>query len=50
VAEGPGWATTGDLTVEAIRDNWDAINAQEPYTVPKNPGEQMGPLIQHLGS
>ncbi|GAA4127301.1 SDR family oxidoreductase [Actinomadura keratinilytica] len=50
VAEGPGWGTKEALSVEAIRDNWEAINAQEPYIVPKNPGEQMAPLIQHLGS
>ncbi|GAA3980764.1 SDR family oxidoreductase [Actinomadura viridis] len=50
VAEGPGWGKKGDLSVEDIRDNWEAINAAEPHTVPANVGEQMGPLIQHLGS
>ncbi|RFU37275.1 SDR family NAD(P)-dependent oxidoreductase [Actinomadura logoneensis] len=50
VAEGPGWGTTDELTVESVRDNWAAINAAEPHTVPRNVGEQMGPLIQQLGS
>ncbi|MFC5752047.1 SDR family oxidoreductase [Actinomadura rugatobispora] len=50
VAEGAGWGTNDALSVEAIRDNWEAINAAEPYTVYKNVGEQMGPLIQQLSS
>ncbi|MCP2340052.1 SDR family oxidoreductase [Actinomadura rupiterrae] len=50
VAEGPGWGTKDALSVEAVRDNWAAINAAEPHTVPKNVGEQMGPLIQQLTS
>ncbi|MFC4536061.1 SDR family oxidoreductase [Sphaerisporangium dianthi] len=39
VAEGPGWRTD-DLTVEAIRDNWEAILAEEPYLRPTTLGEQ----------
>jgi len=30
VAEGPGWRTD-DITPEAIRDNWEAIIAEQPY-------------------
>lgn len=50
VAEGPGWGASGEMTVESVRDNWAAINAAEPHIVPRNVGEQMGPLIQHLQS
>ncbi|MEW2358822.1 SDR family oxidoreductase [Spirillospora sp. NPDC029432] len=50
VAEGPGYGQKETLTVEAIRDNWAAINATEPLTVPADMGAQMGPLIQQLGS
>ncbi|MFC4905958.1 SDR family oxidoreductase [Actinomadura gamaensis] len=50
VAEGPGWGTKDELSVEAVRDNWAAINATEPHIVPRNVGEQMGPLIQQLTS
>ncbi|XVQ12924.1 SDR family oxidoreductase [Spirillospora sp. CA-255316] len=50
VAEGPGWGTNEGLSAEAVRDNWEAINATEPYTVFKNVGEQMGPLIKQLSS
>lgn len=38
VAEGPGWRTD-DLTIEAIRDNWEAIMAEQPY-LPTTLGEQ----------
>jgi NAD(P)-dependent dehydrogenase (short-subunit alcohol dehydrogenase family) len=50
VAEGPGYGQNATLSVEDIRDNWAAINATEPYIVPANVGEQMGPLIQQLSS
>ncbi|MFG1999020.1 SDR family oxidoreductase [Spirillospora sp. NPDC048911] len=50
VAEGPGYGQKETLTVEAVRDNWAAINADSPLTVFKNVGEQMGPLIQQLTS
>ncbi|MEV5568827.1 SDR family oxidoreductase [Spirillospora sp. NPDC052269] len=50
VAEGAGWGTSDAMTVESVRDNWAAINAAEPFTVPRNVGEQMGPLIQQLSS
>ena len=39
VAEGPGWRTD-DLSIEAIRDNWDAILAEQPYVQPTTLGEQ----------
>jgi NAD(P)-dependent dehydrogenase (short-subunit alcohol dehydrogenase family) len=39
VAEGPGWRAD-DLTIEAIRDNWDAIVAEEPHMQPTTLGEQ----------
>ncbi|MEU8267154.1 SDR family NAD(P)-dependent oxidoreductase [Sphaerisporangium sp. NPDC049002] len=39
VAEGPGWRSD-DLTIEAIRDNWDAILTEEPYVRPTTLGEQ----------
>ncbi|GAA3004292.1 SDR family oxidoreductase [Streptosporangium longisporum] len=39
VAEGPGWRKE-DHTVEDIRDNWDAILAEQPYLTPTTLGEQ----------
>jgi hypothetical protein len=39
VAEGPGWRSD-DLTIEAIRDNWDAILTEQPYLQPTTLGEQ----------
>ena len=50
VAEGPGYGQKETLSVEAVRDNWAAINASEPLAVFQNPMEQMGPLIQQLTS
>ncbi|WP_067832141.1 SDR family oxidoreductase [Actinomadura kijaniata] len=50
VAEGPGYGQKETLTVEAVRDNWAAVSADEPLTVFRNVGEQMGPLIQQLTS
>ncbi|WP_242901220.1 SDR family oxidoreductase [Actinomadura terrae] len=48
VAEGPGYVQAGTLSAEDVRDNWAAINAAEPITVPRNMGEQMAPLIQQV--
>ncbi|ACY99205.1 MULTISPECIES: SDR family oxidoreductase [Thermomonospora] len=48
VAEGPGWAKKDGLTVEDVAANWEQINAQEPFIVPRNVGEQMAPLMQVL--
>ncbi|GAA3838930.1 SDR family oxidoreductase [Sphaerisporangium flaviroseum] len=39
VAEGPGWRTD-DLSMESIRDNWDAILTEQPYLQPTTLGEQ----------
>ncbi|GIH24778.1 short-chain dehydrogenase [Acrocarpospora phusangensis] len=39
VAEGPGWRTD-DLTMESIRDNWDAIMTEQPYLQPTTLGKQ----------
>ncbi|MER6831681.1 SDR family oxidoreductase [Streptosporangium sp. NPDC000563] len=39
VAEGPGWRQD-DHTVEDIRDNWQAILAEQPYLTPTTLGEQ----------
>jgi len=39
VAEGPGWRQD-DHTVEDIRDNWEAILAEQPYLTPTTLGEQ----------
>ncbi|MBE3015465.1 SDR family oxidoreductase [Microbispora sp. NEAU-D428] len=46
VAEGPGWRTD-DLTVEAIRDNWEAVMAEQPY-LPTKLGEQAGASLQAM--
>jgi NAD(P)-dependent dehydrogenase (short-subunit alcohol dehydrogenase family) len=39
VAEGPGWRQDGH-TVEDIRDNWEAILAEQPYLTPTTLGQQ----------
>ncbi|WP_326825421.1 SDR family oxidoreductase [Streptosporangium sp. NBC_01639] len=39
VAEGPGWRQD-DHTVEDIRDNWEAIMAEQPYLTPTTLGQQ----------
>lgn len=39
VAEGPGWRQD-DHTVEDIRDNWQAILAEQPYLTPTTIGQQ----------
>ncbi|MFD8530215.1 SDR family oxidoreductase [Streptosporangium canum] len=39
VAEGPGWRQD-DHTVEDIRDNWQAIMAEQPYLTPIALGQQ----------
>ncbi|TDD39277.1 SDR family oxidoreductase [Actinomadura sp. KC06] len=50
VTEGPGYGQRETLSVEDVRDNWAAISADAPMAVHKNAMEQMGPLIQQLGS
>ncbi|MBB2914016.1 NAD(P)-dependent dehydrogenase (short-subunit alcohol dehydrogenase family) [Streptosporangium becharense] len=39
VAEGPGWKKD-DHTVEDIRDNWEAVMAEQPYLTPTTLGLQ----------
>ncbi|TQS22751.1 SDR family oxidoreductase [Microbispora sp. KK1-11] len=46
VAEGPGWRTD-DLTIEAIRDNWEAVMAEQPY-LPTKLGEQASASLQKM--
>ncbi|MEV7808371.1 SDR family oxidoreductase [Microbispora sp. NPDC088329] len=46
VAEGPGWKTD-DLTAEAIRDNWEAVMAEQPYLSTKL-GEQATASLQAM--
>ncbi|TNY38486.1 SDR family oxidoreductase [Thermomonospora catenispora] len=48
VAEGPGWMSKDGFTVEDVAANWEQINAQDPYTLPRNVGDQMAPLIAGL--
>ncbi len=38
---------TDDLTVEAIRDNWEAVMAEEPH-LPTRLGEQAGASLQAM--
>ncbi|GAA2094171.1 SDR family oxidoreductase [Actinomadura alba] len=48
VAEGPGFAKKDGLTIEDVRDNWQQINAETPYIVPKNIGEQTSATFEAL--
>ncbi|MBB5627712.1 SDR family oxidoreductase [Sphaerisporangium krabiense] len=47
VAEGPGWRAD-DPSAEAIRDNWDAILAEQPYLQPTTLGEQWGASLKEM--
>ncbi|MEU6737991.1 SDR family oxidoreductase [Streptosporangium sandarakinum] len=47
VAEGPGWRQE-DHTVEDIRDNWQAIMAEQPYLTPTTLGEQAGASLRAM--
>ncbi|HEY9524700.1 MAG TPA: SDR family oxidoreductase [Thermopolyspora sp.] len=47
VAEGPGWRSD-DLTPEDIRDNWQAIIAEQPYVQPTTIGEQAKASMQKM--
>ncbi|GAA1277383.1 serine/threonine protein kinase [Planotetraspora silvatica] len=47
VAEGPGWRTD-DLTIEAIRDNWDAVMTEEPHLQPTTLGRQATASMQAM--
>ncbi|MEV5706255.1 SDR family oxidoreductase [Actinoallomurus sp. NPDC052274] len=48
VAEVAGFTKKDGLSVEDVRDNWQQVNAAEPYLVPKNIGEQTTALFQAL--
>ncbi|GAA3140641.1 SDR family oxidoreductase [Planomonospora alba] len=47
VAEGPGWKQE-DHTVEDIRDNWEAIMAEQPYLTPTTLGQQSGASMKAM--
>ncbi|GAA3116147.1 SDR family oxidoreductase [Streptosporangium carneum] len=47
VAEGPGWRQD-DHTVEDVRDNWDAIMAEQPYLTPTALGEQASASLRAM--
>ncbi|WP_062349394.1 SDR family oxidoreductase [Herbidospora yilanensis] len=48
VAEGPGWHADGDLTVEGIAANWDAVLAEQPYLQPTEIGKQATASLQAM--
>ncbi|GGK49711.1 short-chain dehydrogenase [Planomonospora parontospora subsp. parontospora] len=50
VAEGPGWKQDGegDHTAEDIRDNWEAIMAEQPYLTPTTLGQQSGASLKAM--
>ncbi|GAA4210327.1 SDR family oxidoreductase [Streptosporangium oxazolinicum] len=47
VAEGPGWRQD-DHTVEDIRDNWQAILAEQPYLTPTTLGRQATAFMEAM--
>jgi NAD(P)-dependent dehydrogenase (short-subunit alcohol dehydrogenase family) len=47
IAEAPGFYKE-DLTAEDVADNWDAVTAQEGYTVPANLGEETAVYVKAL--
>jgi NAD(P)-dependent dehydrogenase (short-subunit alcohol dehydrogenase family) len=44
VAEGPGFFKK-DLTAEDVRDNWEAVLAEEGYVVPRSANDEIGTLL-----
>jgi NAD(P)-dependent dehydrogenase (short-subunit alcohol dehydrogenase family) len=48
VAEGPGFVQKGGLSVEDVRDNWQQINTESPFVVPKSAGDQMAAVFEAL--
>jgi NAD(P)-dependent dehydrogenase (short-subunit alcohol dehydrogenase family) len=48
VAEGPGFTKKDGLSIEDVRDNWQQINATEPYLLAKNIGEQTAAVFEAL--
>jgi NAD(P)-dependent dehydrogenase (short-subunit alcohol dehydrogenase family) len=47
VAVGPG-AVLADGSAEALRDTWPDVNAERPYVIPRNLGEQIEAHFQGL--
>jgi NAD(P)-dependent dehydrogenase (short-subunit alcohol dehydrogenase family) len=45
IAEAPGFYKE-DLTAEDVADNWEAVTAQEGYTVPANLGEETAVYVK----
>jgi len=44
IAEAPGYFKK-DLTIEDVRDNWDAIRAEENYVIPTGVNDEFGKLL-----
>jgi NAD(P)-dependent dehydrogenase (short-subunit alcohol dehydrogenase family) len=44
VAEGPGFFKK-DLSLEDVRDNWEAVLSEEDYVVPKSANDEIGTLV-----
>jgi NAD(P)-dependent dehydrogenase (short-subunit alcohol dehydrogenase family) len=44
VAEGPGFFKK-DLTAEDVRDNWEAVLAEEGYVIPRSANDEIGTLL-----
>lgn len=42
----PGTHRGADITAETVRDDWDAINDEDGYVVPANPGEEFVKLLK----
>jgi NAD(P)-dependent dehydrogenase (short-subunit alcohol dehydrogenase family) len=44
VAEGPGYFKK-DLSVEDVRDNWEAVVLEEGYVIPRSANDEIGTLV-----
>ncbi|MGH9036896.1 MAG: SDR family oxidoreductase [Acidimicrobiia bacterium] len=44
VAEGPGFFKK-DLSVEDVRDNWEAVLVEEGYVIPRSANDEIGTLV-----
>jgi NAD(P)-dependent dehydrogenase (short-subunit alcohol dehydrogenase family) len=44
VAEGPGFFKK-DLSVEDVRDNWEAVLLEEGYVIPRSANDEIGTLV-----
>jgi len=47
IAEAPGYFKK-DLTIEDVRDNWDAIRAEQNYVIPTSVNDEFGKLLMPL--